>query len=123
MLFGPTIFFSKAAIFLMYHQLFSVHVWIRKGVVAGLVFAFLTYFPGIPLCAYFMTPWSAGSWENLPFTHDGSRGMIPWGIAVGCLSIVLDLYIFALPMPILMKLNLPLHKRIQLIAVFATAVL
>ncbi|KAI1087033.1 hypothetical protein F5B19DRAFT_500444 [Rostrohypoxylon terebratum] len=119
---GPVLYFSKSAIFLMFRQVFSVHKHMRIYIYIGLIATFLIYFPSIPLSAIFTAPRVGQSWEDLLATGS-PRKLIYWGVVQGSLSIVLDIYIFILPLPILVKLNLSPKKRFQLVAIFAAALL
>ncbi|KAI1120822.1 hypothetical protein F5Y10DRAFT_282980 [Nemania abortiva] len=123
LLVGPSLFVSKAAIFLLYRQLFSVEKRIRLAVKIGLVVSFIAYFATTLVFIYFEVPHKGETWEDL-ITPDGSartRSAVPSGVTLGSFSILIDLYIFTLPLPTLYRLNLALSKKIQLIALFATA--
>ncbi|KAF7527302.1 hypothetical protein G7054_g10534 [Neopestalotiopsis clavispora] len=76
---------------------------------------------GIAVAIYYETPRSGEPWAAI---LDG-RTLIPikWWQAQSALSVVLDLYIFLLPLPILVKLQLPLQQRVSLVAVFSLALL
>lgn len=94
----------------------------RIGAKLGIVFAFLAYFAPTMTLAYFDAPHVGETWEELLVSGRGLKG-VPGGVALGAASILVDLYIFFLPLPNLVKLSLPLAKRIQLIALFATALM
>ncbi|KAI5921810.1 hypothetical protein F4810DRAFT_325326 [Camillea tinctor] len=119
---GPALYFSKSSIFLMYRQFFSVKREMRIAIIIGLIATFLIYIPSIPLAAIFSAPRVGHSWEELIITRSIEL-LIPWGIVQGTVSLALDIYIFILPIPILSKLNITFSKRLQLLAVFATALM
>ncbi|KAK8043459.1 hypothetical protein PG993_005889 [Apiospora rasikravindrae] len=106
----------------MFLQVFSVQRHTRDLIYTGLVATFLIYFPSIPLSAIFTAPRVGHSWDEL-VTNGSPQKLVYWGIVQGSLATVLDIYILILPLPILSKLQLPLRKRLQLAAVFATAIL
>ncbi|KAI1737523.1 hypothetical protein F4680DRAFT_427982 [Xylaria scruposa] len=118
--FGITLLFSKAAIFLLYLEIFGIKASLRKAVYAGLAFNVLTYLTFIPIGAYYEAPHAGLPWESL-FTHPGAYALMPWGIFIGAASVLIDIYVFILPLPTILKLNMSTSKRLQLLAVFGTA--
>lgn len=96
----------------------SMHI----AIYVGLVVTFLTYFPYIPLTIRYISPASGKSWADLVLDDDPAKA-IYWGIVSGSLAVALDIYIFVLPLPTLATLNMSLKRRVQLIAVFATALM
>ncbi|KAI0817115.1 hypothetical protein GGR55DRAFT_693413 [Xylaria sp. FL0064] len=94
---GPALFFPKAAICLFYLQIFSASKFVRIGCKTEFVLTFLAYFPGF-------------------------KGII-LGIIGGVSSVVVDIYIFILPLPTVFSLNMAHSRKMQLLALFATAFL
>ncbi|KAI0003883.1 hypothetical protein F4779DRAFT_630576 [Xylariaceae sp. FL0662B] len=119
---GAVLFFPKCAIFLMYRQVFEVNELMRAAIWTGLVFNFAIYFPSIPLSAIYEAPKPGHTWDELLMSLASSQDhtLIYWGIVQGSCSVALDLYIFLLPLPSLSRLQLPIRKKLQLIALFAT---
>ncbi|KAK7915102.1 hypothetical protein PG985_012805 [Apiospora marii] len=113
---------SKTSILLMFLQVFSAQRHVRILIYAGMLATFLIYFPSIPLAAIFSAPRAGHDWGEL-LENGFTEKMTYWVIAQSALTTVLDIYILVLPLPILKKLHLPLGKRLQLVAVFATAIL
>ena len=109
----------------MYRQLFRLSI--GPAIWIGLIFTFAIYFPSIPLSAVYEAPRPGQSWEEfleaLSTKKSDTHALIYWGIVQGSCSVILDLYIFVLPLPTLMGLKMALRKRVQLIALFATAIL
>lgn len=122
---GLVLLFPKCAILLMYRQLFSIHRWIRVSVWVGIVFGIAIYVPSIPFTAIFDAPKVGQTWEDeLEYLATSSdNGLIYWGLVQSSGSVVLDLFIFFVPMPVLNKLQLPLKRKLELFALFATALL
>ncbi|OTA70054.1 hypothetical protein K449DRAFT_427565 [Hypoxylon sp. EC38] len=114
-------FFAKASIFLLFRQLFEIRKPMRIAIWIRLVFNFLLYATGIAVATYYETPRVGESWLD---TLDG-RTLIPlrWWQIQSALTVVLDLYIFILPLPIIARLKLPIRQRIQVIAVFSLAIM
>ncbi|KAI1478785.1 hypothetical protein F4774DRAFT_144272 [Daldinia eschscholtzii] len=117
---GPALFFPKAAIFLFYLQVFSIKKSVRVGSKVGLVMAFLAYIPVSLVLCYFDAPHVGQTWEDVFHSGLPTRG-IPGGITIGVASVIVDIYIFILPLPTIFSLNMSFSKRIQLIALFTTA--
>ncbi|ROW05776.1 hypothetical protein VMCG_05248 [Cytospora schulzeri] len=78
--------------------------------------------PGIPIGAYFSAPSPGQSWYGFMLSDKAWHGVY-WGLVQSVLGILLDLYIFILPLPILYQLKMSKKKRIQVTAVFSTAFL
>lgn len=114
-IFSPATFFAKSAILLLYLQIFASHKGMRIAVYVGIIFAGLIYWPTIPLDVAFNASHPGESWA------DNLAKLLPWGVVQGSLAVVLDLYIFILPQPVLWRLNMSLRKRIAVMAVFFTA--
>lgn len=93
----------------------------RVAIWIGLTFNFLIYGPGIAVATYYEAPRVGETWLD---TLDG-RNMAPlsWWQAQSALVVALDIYIFVLPLPSLMRLQLPTRKRTSVIAVFSVALM
>lgn len=114
------LFFSKLSIFFLFFQIFQVHTFMRIAIRFGIVFAAMLYFTNIPISAILSAPRADETWDYVLFSGRPQRDLI-WGVVQSALSVVLDLFIFILPIPVVLKLNLSRKKRIQIVAVFATA--
>ncbi|RAK94387.1 hypothetical protein BO79DRAFT_261503 [Aspergillus costaricaensis CBS 115574] len=121
-LLGPTIFFAKCSIFLLYRQIFTIQKPMKIAIWVGLIFTFLLYWAGVPLESYFSAPHVGETWEDL-LTNGRPEHLIYWGIVQGTCSVVLDIYIFLLPLPMLAQLQMAHRRRLQLLAVFSTAMM
>ncbi|KAI0473338.1 hypothetical protein GGR56DRAFT_698381 [Xylariaceae sp. FL0804] len=117
---GPAVFFPKAAIFLFYLQLFSIKKTVRIGSKVGLVVAFLAYFPTSLILCYFDAPHVGQTWNSLLTSALPGRG-IAGGVTIGAASVLVDIYVFILPLPTIFTLNIAFSKRLQLVALFMTA--
>ncbi|RHZ58925.1 uncharacterized protein CDV56_103076 [Aspergillus thermomutatus] len=121
-LLGPVIFFAKSSIFLLCRQIFTIQKAMKYAIRFGLLFTFVLYWPGVGLESYFAAPHVGESWDDL-LVNRRPEHLIYWGVVQGTLSVVLDIYIFILPLPLLSKLQLPPKKRWQILAIFSTAMM
>ncbi|RFU81869.1 hypothetical protein TARUN_332 [Trichoderma arundinaceum] len=119
---GPVIFFAKAAILLLYLQIFTSHRPMRIAVYVGIVFTGLTYWASVPLEIAFAAPHPGETWGDL-LLNGRPEKLIYWGIVQGTLAVVIDLYIFILPLPVLWRLHMSLKRRVALCAIFFTALM
>ncbi|KAL4943636.1 hypothetical protein BDV06DRAFT_234517 [Aspergillus oleicola] len=122
MFLSPTIFFGKSSILLLYRQIFTLEKPMRYAIRFGLVFTFAMYWPHVALESYYCAPHVGQSWNDL-LTNGMPERLIYWGIVQGTLAVILDLYIFILPLPRLWKIQRPVWKRLQIMAVFSTALM
>ncbi|KAK8043984.1 hypothetical protein PG993_004008 [Apiospora rasikravindrae] len=119
---GPALFFPKAAIFLFYLQLFSINRHVRIGSKVGIGLAFMAYFPASLALCYWDAPHVGQTWEEVLTSGMPQKG-VPGGVTVGVASVIVDIYVFILPLPTLLHLQMPFRKRLQLVALFATAMI
>lgn len=123
-LFSPVFFFSKAAIFLLYRQLFAIRRRTRLAINLGLVIVLLVYLSNIPLAAVYAAPRAGHSWDSLLLSlKTNSHPFALAGTVQSAVGTVMDFYIFLLPLPILSRLQMPLEQRLQLVGAFSTALL
>lgn len=123
-LFFPAFFFPKAAIFLLYKQLFAIGKRMRAAVDVGILVTFLVYLSNVPLAAVYAAPRVGHSWASLlESLKANSRPFALGGTIQSAIGTVLDIYILVLPLHIVWHLQMPLRKRLQLVGVFSTALL
>ncbi|KAI1345672.1 hypothetical protein F5Y01DRAFT_322979 [Xylaria sp. FL0043] len=123
-LFAPAFFFPKAAIFLLYRQLFAVQKRTGIAINFGLLITLLVYLSNIPLAAVYAAPRPGHSWDSLLLSlQANSRPFALGGTIQSAIGTLLDFYIFCLPLPILYRLQIENERRFQLIAIFSTALL
>ncbi|RYP12313.1 hypothetical protein DL767_011331 [Monosporascus sp. MG133] len=77
--FAPVYFTSKAAIFLLYRQIFRVEERIRVAVNISLLITLLLHLPNLPLSAIYNAPPRRNPWEPM-LRPTASQKMIIWGI-------------------------------------------
>ena len=125
MFLGPTIFFGKEAIFLMYFEVFQVKTGMRIAIIIGMIFTGLAYLPGIIMESIFCAAYPGESWGPLEGAKVATRcpKNTYWGITQGACAIAIDLYIFILPIPAILQLQLGTKRKIQVLTVFMTALM
>ncbi|KAL9109063.1 MAG: hypothetical protein Q9227_006303 [Pyrenula ochraceoflavens] len=123
-LFSPAFFFPKAAIFLLYRQLFAIQRRTRIAINIGLLVTFLVYLSNIPLAAVYAAPRAGQSWDSLLLSlKANSHPFALGGTVQSVVGTLVDFYIFFLPLPILFRLQMPIERRLQLVGIFSTALL
>ena len=107
---GPSLFFAKTSILLLYLRLFGPKRSTRYAIYIGLVFAFCLYWISIPLMAYYCPRlWCHNMWIL--------------SLVQGPLNVALDLFILILPIPVVMRLQMSLPRRFAVLSVFLTGIL
>ncbi|KAH7324459.1 hypothetical protein B0I35DRAFT_424232 [Stachybotrys elegans] len=115
-----SLFFSKASIFLLFQQIFEVQRPMLMAIRGGIVFTGLIYFTSLPVAAILSAPHVGESWASVLTSGRPEQALI-WGVVQASLAILLDLFIFVLPLPSILRLNLSTKRKIQLVCVFLTA--
>ena len=117
MTYQPTIFFTKLSIFLLYMRIFSPDRKMRYAVYFGVAANFIFTIIITVMQAAFTIPWRGETWldpRHLARVEHSSVLAVP----VGIFGVISDVYILVLPIPITLKLDLPLRKRLGVIAIF-----
>jgi hypothetical protein len=91
----------------------QVCIWV------GLAWAVITYLPNIFINSYYCAPHVGEQWTLAV----GERCGVPlkWEIASASMSIMLDIFILVIPIPIITTLQLSRTRRLGLLALFLTA--
>lgn len=119
---GPALFFAKSAIFLLYLRIFSVHEKMRYCIWSGLVFTFLICWSAVLFGTLWCAPRAGEKWGIESIEGRCEKDVI-FGVVFGVLAVVLDLYIFFLPIPIVLNLQMSQKRRLSVLAIFGTAFL
>ncbi|KAF4633234.1 hypothetical protein G7Y89_g4887 [Cudoniella acicularis] len=119
---GAAMIASKAPLLLLYVRIFGIKIWLKicsYMTLAALTVLMLASMIAIGIvCA----PPSDGHVTTL-FLLRCTLWSEHNGFACGILSLVVDIIILLLPIPIIIKLQLPMHKKIGLFLVFASGLL
>ena len=117
---GPCIFFGKLAILLLYLKIFQVNRT-RYLIYAGTVACFLAYMPYVPLSAYFCSPHTGQPWSLVVELRCSKLEL--WAVIQGTLAVAIDVYIFILPIPVVLGLQMSRRRKFAMLAVFGFALL
>ena len=117
---GITQFITKAAIFVLYLQLFATGKKTRYAITGGIIFMALLYLTHPVLVAVYMTPLAGESWASLA-TDGRPQHISIYAPIHGIGSIVMDTYIFIIPLVVLRKLQVNQKKKLQLLGIFTVA--
>lgn len=111
--------FGKSSFFLMYMQIFEPFAWVRWASWAGLVVNCVYYLAIIAATAYFSVPHSGETWvDALHHPRQQSNGSLSVPICIG--NLLLDVYIFVLPLLAVSKLKMDTRKKLGVLLVFLT---
>lgn len=129
-LLAPISFFPKTSILLLYREIFTVHRSMMPAIYLGLILTGLQSWPTLIFTSYYLAPHVGQSWSEFRiklfqqiFLHNVSPTLLYWVVAQGVAAVILDLYIFFLPMPIVSRLRLPRRARAQVFGIFSTAMM
>lgn len=95
---------------------------IKYGAWFGILWTFLLYSSSIPIETYTFPPPIGQPW-NIETTYRKHEIATIHSVIQGVLAVVLDLYILVLPVPIVLRLQITLKRRLSILAIFGTAVL
>lgn len=121
-LYSITMLLVKIAIFLLYYRFFAIDRWTKIAIHIGMGITSCFYpamlIVGLVLC----TPKPKQSWTSMNYRERCSRDKALAEI-FGAFSLVSDLYIFILPLPVLRRLNISSKKKIGVTATFLTGLM
>lgn len=116
----PGLICSKLSLFLLFLQIFQIRGAMKIAIKVGIAATFITILPSIPIGSYFDTPRPGESWDELMLSGKPNKA-IYWGIVQAVLGVILDAYMFVLPLPVISQLQLPHKRRLKLGLIFSTA--
>lgn len=115
-------FTSRLPILLLYLRVFGRTKPFRIACYVAMGIAFGAYLTSIPLISYFCTPPIGGDWNSLDVFAKCKR-LLNWALIQGSLDVALNVYIFILPLPVVLGLQMPLQKKLGVLAIFLTGLL
>jgi hypothetical protein len=106
----------------MYLQLFKPLKWLRWACYIGLFVNWAFYISKAICAIYFMVPNPGQSWAEA-LSNPRHIHAMDMSIPIASGSLILDVYIFIIPMIVLSGLQLTRRRKFQLAAVFGTGAL
>lgn len=122
-LLGPSIYFAKTSIFLLFLRIFQVNKATKWAIYFGMAFTFALYWTNIGVESAFCAPKKGQSWADPNLVGKSCARTEPFGITQGTLATVLDIYIFILPIPVVSRLQMSTQRKFSILIIFATAFL
>ncbi|KAI2769587.1 hypothetical protein F4815DRAFT_439012 [Daldinia loculata] len=113
---------SRAATLLLFYQLFTISRSIGIAIWIGMAISLIITVWTICILSY---GYANEKTRDHPDDTDGiiTMWILRWSLLWGTLDILIDIYIFILPLPIIFKLNLSQKKKLQVSAIFFIALL
>ncbi|KAL2049210.1 hypothetical protein ABVK25_010561 [Lepraria finkii] len=90
------------------------------GIYIGMLITLLLYIPNVFLTAYFCAPHVGKHW--IAADVGGCNKLLEWYVIQAALIVALDLYNFILPLPAVVRLQVPARRRRGIMMVFGTAI-
>jgi hypothetical protein len=117
---GFAIWTSKAPILLLYIRLFGIESWLKVSSYITLVVTFIIFFIGMVYVGVACTPGSKTL--DGPFILNCTTKSSRIGVTLGTTSVIADVIILLLPIPVILKLQMATPKKIGLFIVFLTGI-
>ncbi|CAG9998331.1 unnamed protein product [Clonostachys byssicola] len=116
---GFSMFFAKAPVLLLLMRIFGVEKWLRWTCVVTLVVLFIATVAGDAYNAHKCNPPAVPPMEFILSCADASALV---GVILGPIGLAADIVIFILPIPVIVKLHMPLARKIGLGLVFLSGI-
>ncbi|KAK0516237.1 hypothetical protein JMJ35_000840 [Cladonia borealis] len=120
--YGPTIFFAKLALFLLFLRIFSCNRWTRNAIYFGIIVNLIFNTISTLVFGIQCVRKPGQSWIETA-SAERCRDMNRMNYVQGGFGIVSDLYIFILPMPVIWRLHMQLRRKIAVCGIFLTGLI
>ncbi|PHH60133.1 hypothetical protein CDD81_2091 [Ophiocordyceps australis] len=120
------LFLAKSATLLLFYQIFTISPRTRLAICIGLGANLVLYTTCIIILTVYGVPRFGQTWGNLVIGNVNiadSRWNLYWGVAQAPANMLLDVYIFILPLPIVSRIKMSRRSRVQVFGVFFTGLL
>lgn len=114
-------FFAKTSLFLLYYRVFAPKKLIRYIITIGIAFCFVLYLTQLAVTVYFCTPHAGNDWDLRVLYSCARIGF--YNIVSGAGNLALDIFMLGLPIPVILRLQLPWQRKIGVLAIFMTGLL
>ena len=120
MLLGPTRFFAKTSLLVLFYRIFSPDKWFRYKLYGAFIFIALTTLSSIPMYLAICLPDDGDSWAEAAkkCTKTSIYTYIP-----GPAAVAFDLFLIYLPASVVINLQMPLRRKIGVLGIFMTGML
>ena len=118
-IYSPTILMAKLSLLSLYLQVFGPNIRLRRAIHFGMVFVTLFYTGTFIAFCVLAIPGSGESLLGTVLSNDVAS-LIPIDVAQAAVNVATDFYIFLLPIPGVLQLQMPTRKKIGICAIFAT---
>jgi hypothetical protein len=119
---GFAIWTSKAPILLLYIRLFGVKKWLKVASYVTLICTFVVFFVGMVYVGVACDPGSKPKPLDAKFIQSCISKSTKTGVTLGTTSVIADVMILVLPIPVILKLQMATPKKIGLFIVFLTGI-
>ena len=113
---------AKLSLLLLYNRIFCANVKLRYCIYVNMGFIFLFYCGIFIGLAILSVPRPEQSQLGAMFSGNTDKAT-PLGTAQGAVGVGTDFLVFCLPLSVIWKLQLPLRKKIGVLAIFMTGLL
>ncbi|TRX96844.1 hypothetical protein FHL15_002150 [Xylaria flabelliformis] len=116
---GFAIYFSKVPVLVLFVRLFGIRKWLRITIwtILGVFFALF-----LSTLLYVSVECSAGKVRDVPSLFNCTGSSATNGLVQGIASLILDVIIFIIPLPIVLNLHMSTSKKIGLCVVFTAGI-
>ena len=122
MAYGPTICSTKLSLLLLYLRIFSPNRYVRYAIYIGMIANVIFYGTITVVFGVLCIPRPGFGWLQTVQTARCRRS-IDMDYPTGIFGVISDFYILIVPIPIVVKLNLSVKKKIGIVAIFMTGIL
>ncbi|KAL8836410.1 MAG: hypothetical protein Q9176_006349 [Flavoplaca citrina] len=118
-IYSPAILMAKLSLLSLYLQVFRPNIRLRYAIYFGMLFVTLFYTGTFIAFCVLAIPGPGESLISTILSNDVAL-LIPISVAQGGVNVATDFYIFLLPIPGVLQLQMPTRKKIGVCAIFAT---
>ena len=118
-IYSPTILMAKLSLLSLYLEVFRPNQRLRYAIYFGIVFVTLFY-TGTFIAFCILAIPRPGQTLISTILSDDVASLIPISVAQAGVNVASDFYIFILPIPGVVQLQMPIKKKIGICAIFAT---
>ena len=119
-LYPPISFLTKLSIFLLYLRAFGPNEKLRRLTYAAIVVSIVGYSGMTVAAGVTCLPHSSETFAQSTKSRRCFDAILPRSIVFGTFNIVLNLFIYILPLPVIWRLQMPVRRKVGISCIFAT---